>query len=74
VPGLIFLKYISDTIEEQFEKPRIVKGDHVGLPDNENNFDFNECFTQLKAKFEAQLQEDAKLNALIAENLGRVNL
>jgi len=74
VPGLIFLKYISDTIEEQFEKPRLVKGDHVGLPDDEDNFDFKECFTQLKPEFEVQLQEEAKLNALIAENLGRVNL
>lgn len=28
----------------------------------------------LKAEFEAQLQEEAKLNAVIAENLGRVTI
>ena len=28
----------------------------------------------LKAEFEAQLQEEAKLNTLIAENLGKVKL
>lgn len=29
---------------------------------------------RLKGEFEAQLQEEAKLNALIAENLARVKL
>ena len=28
----------------------------------------------LKAEFEAQLQEEARLNALIAESLGRVKV
>ena len=42
------------------------------LPDDEN--DFNELFSKLKAEFEAQLKEEARLNALIAENLGKVKL
>ncbi|HSW63502.1 MAG TPA: class I SAM-dependent DNA methyltransferase [Dissulfurispiraceae bacterium] len=50
----------------------LTPGRYVGLPDDEDDFDFKERFTQLNAEFEAQLQEEAKLNALIAENLARV--
>jgi type I restriction enzyme M protein len=46
----------------------------VGLPDEEDDFDFKERFTRLKEEFEAQLQEEARLNALIAENLKRVKV
>jgi len=35
---------------------------------------FNERLTKLKAKFEAQLKDAARLNALIAENLVRVKV
>ncbi len=52
----------------------LTPGRYVGLPDDEDDFDFKERFTQLKAEFEAQLQEEAKLNALIAENLAKVKL
>jgi len=52
----------------------LTPGRYVGLPDDEDDFDFKERFTQLKGEFEAQLQEEAKLNALIAENLARVKL
>jgi len=52
----------------------LTPGRYVGLPDDEDDFDFKERFTQLKAEFEAQLQEEARLNALIAESLGRVNV
>ncbi len=46
----------------------------MGLPDDEDDFDFNDRFTKLKAEFEEQLQEEEKLNALIAENLAKVKL
>ncbi|MGF1575139.1 MAG: N-6 DNA methylase, partial [Cyanophyceae cyanobacterium] len=52
----------------------LTPGRYVGLPDDEDDFDFKERFTQLKGEFEAQLQEEAKLNALIAENLARVKV
>ena len=52
----------------------LTPGRYVGLPDDEDDFDFKERFTQLKAEFEAQLQEEAKLNALIAENLAKVKV
>jgi type I restriction enzyme M protein len=50
----------------------LTPGRYVGLPDEEDDFDFKERFTQLKAEFEEQLKEEAKLNALIAENLAKV--
>jgi type I restriction enzyme M protein len=52
----------------------LTPGRYVGLPDDEDDFDFNERFTGLKAEFEAQLKEEEKLNALILESLKKVNL
>ena len=46
----------------------------MGLPDDEDDFDFNERFTKLKAEFEEQLKEETHLNALIAENLAKVKV
>ena len=45
----------------------------LGLED-EDEFDFKERFTSLKAEFEAQLAEEAKLNQAIAENLAKVTV
>ncbi|CAK0749853.1 hypothetical protein CCP3SC5AM1_1610006 [Gammaproteobacteria bacterium] len=44
------------------------------MPDDEDDFDFNERFTGLKAEFEAQLAEETKLNQAILENLAKVKL
>ncbi len=41
-------------------------------PDKEDDFNFAECFTALKAEFKAQLLGEAKLNQPIAENLERM--
>ena len=46
----------------------------MGLPDDEDDFNFVERFSALKAEFEAQLVEEEKLNKAIAENLARVKL
>lgn len=51
----------------------LTPGRYVGLPDDEDDFDFNERFSKLKAEFEKQLKEESRLNALITENLGKVN-
>jgi len=52
----------------------LTPGRYVGLPDDEDDFDFNERFTSLKAEFEAQLVEEAELNKAILENLKKVKL
>ena len=50
----------------------LTPGRYVGLADEEDDFDFAERFTKLKAEFQEQLKEEAKLNKLINENLGKV--
>ena len=52
----------------------LTPGRYVGLPEDEDDFDFNERFTALKAEFEEQLKEEENLNLLIAENLKKVKL
>jgi len=52
----------------------LTPGRYVGLPDDEDDFDFKERFTSLKAEFEGQLKEEERLNALILENLKKVKL
>jgi type I restriction enzyme M protein len=52
----------------------LTPGRYVGLPDDEDDFDFKERFSALKAEFEAQLLEEAELNKTIAENLAKVRL
>ena len=52
----------------------LTPGRYVGLPDEEDDFDFKERFTVLKAEFEAQLLEEAELNKAIIENLARIEI
>ena len=52
----------------------LTPGRYVGLPDEEDDFNFADRFAALKTEFEAQLLEESKLNRLIAENLLKVLL
>ena len=52
----------------------LTAGRYVGLPDEEDDFNFNERFSALKIEFAAQLNEEAELNKAIMENLARIKL
>ncbi|KPA10388.1 type I restriction-modification system, M subunit [Candidatus Magnetomorum sp. HK-1] len=52
----------------------LTPGRYVGLAVEEDDFDFNERFNQLKADFNEQLKEESRLNKLILDNLEKVVL
>jgi len=52
----------------------LTPGRYVGLPDDEDDFDFEERFIELQEELDAQLAEETRLNALIQENLAKVVL
>jgi type I restriction enzyme M protein len=47
-------------------------GRYVGLPEEEDDFDFGERFTALKSEFEDQLKEETELNKRILQNLSKI--
>ena len=65
----------SATIEEVGKLNYVLTpGRYVGLPDEEDDFDFKERFTKLKAEFEEQLKEEKRLNSQIMDNLAKIKI
>ncbi len=71
VPGFCASVPVSRVAELDYV---LTPGRYVGLPDEEDDFNFPERFSALKSEFEAQLQEEAALNKAIAESLARVKV
>ena len=47
---------------------------YIDFKETKDDFNFAERFTALKAEFEKQLKEEARLNELIKENLDKINI
>ena len=71
IPGFCASAPISKVRELDYV---VTPGRYVGLPDDEDDFDFNERFSALKAELEKQLKEEEQLNKIIAENLSKIKL
>jgi len=71
VPG--FCKAV--TLDEIREKDYVLTpGRYIGLPEDEDDFDFVERFGKLKLELEAQMKEEVHLNQAIMANLNKLLL
>jgi len=52
----------------------LMPGRYIGLPEDEDDFDFVERFDKLKAELEEQMKEKSRLNALIRKKLDKLEM
>jgi type I restriction enzyme M protein len=71
VPGFCASATVQRVLELDFV---LTPGRYVGLAEEEDDFDFTERFTSLRAEFEAQLKEEEQLNAAIQANLSKIKV
>jgi type I restriction enzyme M protein len=71
VPG--FCKSIS-LDEIRLKDYVLTPGRYIGLPEDEDDFDFAERFNKLKTVLDEQIQEETKLNQLIKDNLTKLEI
>ena len=69
IPGFCFSAPIDRVCELDYV---LTPGRYVGLPEEEDDFDFAERFAQLQIELSEQLAEESRLNLLIQENLAKV--
>jgi len=69
IPGFCKSATVEDVAKLDYV---LTPGRYVGLPEEDDDFDFAERFTELQKEFTAQLEEESRLNALIQENLAKV--
>ena len=59
---------------QRYGLPRLPPGRYVGLPEEEDDFNFEERFTALKAEFEEQLKEEDHLYEIISANFSKIKM
>ncbi|CRZ33851.1 type I restriction enzyme M protein [Herbinix hemicellulosilytica] len=71
IPGFCKSATLDDVRELDYV---LTPGRYVGLPEEEDDFDFEERVKKLTAELKAQMEESAKLDERIKENLAKVGI